>query len=321
MSIVKPKTQRYARFLKKRESKVFENDKNTLLIKGSTANQKMQDVLMELFLLKKPNAIFFRNRLQKTNVKHDRPFEDHSSVEFLCEKNDCSLFAFGSHNKKRPQNLILGRMFNHQLLDMIELGVDNIRLMSDVKGTTAALGSKPCLSFSGQGFENDFHMMRLKSLLIDFFRGPVVENIQAKGLEHVIQFTAIDGKVKMRGYKVNMMASGTKIPRIELADMGPNMDFTLRRSHLAADELMKQACRQPKEATANKKNSKNKKTNMFGATLGQVHMDKTDLNKLQTRKMKALKRPLPDDYVEDEQPAKMQATYGDDDADEETTAE
>ena len=60
---------------------------------------------------------------------------------------------------------------------------------------------------------------------------------------------------------------------------------------------------------------------MFGATLGQVHMDKTDLNKLQTRKMKALKRPLPDDYVEDEQPAKMQATYGDDDADEETTAE
>merc|ERR1739838_425466 len=78
---------------KKRESKVFENDKNTLLIKGSTANQKMQDVLMELFLLKKPNAIFFRNRLQKTNVKHDRPFEDHSSVEFLCEKNDCSLLA------------------------------------------------------------------------------------------------------------------------------------------------------------------------------------------------------------------------------------
>ena len=50
-----------------------------------------------------------------------------------------------------------------------------------------------------------------------------------------------------------MMASGTKIPRIELADMGPNMDFTLRRSHLAADELMKQACRQPKEATVSAK--------------------------------------------------------------------
>jgi hypothetical protein len=42
--------------------------------------------------------------LSKNNVT--RPFEDRSSVEFLGRANDCSLFAFGSHSKKRPNNIV-----------------------------------------------------------------------------------------------------------------------------------------------------------------------------------------------------------------------
>lgn len=37
------------------------------------------------------------------------PMEDETSAEFLMAKNDCSLMAFGSHNKKRPNNLVLVR--------------------------------------------------------------------------------------------------------------------------------------------------------------------------------------------------------------------
>ena len=53
-----------------------------------------------------------------------RPFEDMSSIEFLCEKNDASLFVYGSHSKKRPHNLVFGRMFDFNLLDMYEFGLD-----------------------------------------------------------------------------------------------------------------------------------------------------------------------------------------------------
>lgn len=38
------------------------------------------------------------------------PMEDETSAEFLMSKNDCALFCFGSHNKKRPNNLVLVRM-------------------------------------------------------------------------------------------------------------------------------------------------------------------------------------------------------------------
>ena len=33
--------------------------------------------------------------------------------EFLSSKNDCSLFVLGTHNKKRPHNLVLGRRALH----------------------------------------------------------------------------------------------------------------------------------------------------------------------------------------------------------------
>jgi hypothetical protein len=53
--------------------------------------------------LLKPNA-------KMLNRKNEiRPFEDVSSLEFLLDKNDCALFAVGTHNKKRPLNLIMVR--------------------------------------------------------------------------------------------------------------------------------------------------------------------------------------------------------------------
>lgn len=48
-------------------------------------------------------------------------------------------------------------------------------------------------------------------------------------------------------FRVLLKKSGTKIPRIELEEIGPRMDLTIRRQKLASDILFKQACKKPKE--------------------------------------------------------------------------
>ncbi|WP_411024078.1 hypothetical protein, partial [Salmonella sp. s58079] len=62
-----------------------------------------------------------------------RPFEDSTSMEFFSKKSDCSLFLFGSHNKKRPNNLVFGRMFDFHVLDMFELGIEKFTSLIDIK--------------------------------------------------------------------------------------------------------------------------------------------------------------------------------------------
>ena len=65
------------------------------------------------------------------------PFEDASSLEFFSEKQDASLFVVGSHSKKRPNNLTFARMFDHKLLDMVELSVTGYKSCQEFKVHTA----------------------------------------------------------------------------------------------------------------------------------------------------------------------------------------
>lgn len=77
------------------------------------------------YALKRPNAINFSRK----NDIH--PFEDASSLEFFAQKNDASLMLTGLHSKKRPNDLIFTRMFDGRVLDMLELGIDQIKGMAD----------------------------------------------------------------------------------------------------------------------------------------------------------------------------------------------
>lgn len=55
------------------------------------------------YQLKKPDAVNF-------NRKNDvLPFENIVPIEGFCKKHTASMFTFTSHNKKRPNNLILGK--------------------------------------------------------------------------------------------------------------------------------------------------------------------------------------------------------------------
>ncbi|XP_030850526.1 ribosome production factor 2 homolog [Strongylocentrotus purpuratus] len=280
--IVKPKNQRVKRALEKRDPKLVENTKTSLMIRGGHTSEKITALLTELHMLRKPHS----QMLKRKNIM--RPFEDQTSLEFMSQKNDASLFAFGSHSKKRPHNLVFGRMFEHHTLDMIELGVENFKSMHAFKTSKCTSGTKPCLMFTGELFDSDHIHKKLKNLLIDFFRGPVVDAVRLGGMECVLSFTAVDEKILMRSYKVILKKSGSRTPRVELTEIGPSLDLVVRRTRLATQDLFKRASKKPKALKAKKK--KNISHDVFKTMHGRVHMEKQDLAKLQIRKVKALKK-------------------------------
>lgn len=283
--IVKAKTSRGKREISKREPKLIENDKKTLFLKGGNTSQNVSTLLKELYSYKKPLSSLYKRK----NIM--RPFDDETGIEFFLHKSDSSLFVFGSHSKKRPDNIIMGRLYDGHVLDMIELGATNYKSIKEFTAKQCPLGTKPGLIFAGDAFDNSPDYIRLKSLLIDIFRGPSVNKIRLQGLEHVMHFTAApDGKIYFRNYQILLKKSGLKNPRVELEEMGPSVDFVFRRKKLASDDLFKRACKIP--YAVKQKKTKNITYDGFGTRQGKIHMKKQDLNKLQTRKMKGLKKSV-----------------------------
>lgn len=48
--------------------------------------------------------------------------------------------------------------------------------------------------------------------------------------------------------RVILKKSVTKLPRVEVEEMGPSFDLTVRRTRLASDHLYRESCRKPKAA-------------------------------------------------------------------------
>ena len=115
------KTARGRRILKNKEAKAVETEpKKALFLRGGKSSKIGQSVLRDFGRLKAPDG----HALSRKN-EDVRLFEEtgEAKLEHLMRKFDCSLFAYTSHNKKRPNNLILGRTFDGSILDVMEFGV------------------------------------------------------------------------------------------------------------------------------------------------------------------------------------------------------
>ncbi|KAH9998997.1 Brix-domain-containing protein [Russula vinacea] len=306
LRVVKPKNARSKRVLEARESKEVEDPRTVIFVRGTHTGEVVNGVMKDLMALKRPHAISF----SKKNVV--RPFEDATSLEFWARKNDASMFVLGQSTKKRPNGLTIARMFDGRLLDMCELGVDQFVSMDEFKTPKPQPGHKPMLHFASELFDTHPRYIQLKSLLMDLFNGEVIESVYLSGLEHVFSITVAPSSEKLasvtddtqnegplptvhiRGYAVKLLASGQRVPRVELVPMGPSLDLSLRRHQPADAELWKVAMRRPKlkkqdvEKGLGKKR-KNLEVDEMGDLRGRVHVGKQDLAKLQTRKMKGLK--------------------------------
>ena len=70
-----------------------------------------------------------------------RPFEagGEAALERYANKLDCGLFVLGSHSKKRPHCMTLGRIFDGHLYDLCELSVQRFRSLQDFASTGAGV--------------------------------------------------------------------------------------------------------------------------------------------------------------------------------------
>jgi ribosome production factor 2 len=175
------------------------------------------------------------------------------------------------------------------------------------------------IHFASPLFDTHPRLIQLRSMLISLFNGEQIDGIHLAGLEHVISVSlgpvpatstapqttlgsssmSIDDgplpKVHIRSYTIRLLASGTKIPRVELTPMGPFLDLVLRRHQAADPELLKASLKRPKLAkkdiaTGLGKKHKNLEVDEMGDLRGRVHVARQDLSALQTRKMKGLKK-------------------------------
>jgi ribosome production factor 2 len=108
-------------------------------MQGNKVSQVVKDVLLDILKLKKGQAYKMtrKNEVWPFEAGHD------TTLQFYCQRSDCALFCLGNHNKKRPHNLVLGRVFNAQLLDMVEFGITkHIPITSFPSTTHIQVGTK-----------------------------------------------------------------------------------------------------------------------------------------------------------------------------------
>lgn len=269
----------------------MENAKTALFVPGSTGNKALHDTMCDLMALKKP-------QVKKFSKKNEiRPFEDVSTLEFFSEKNDTSLMVFSSNNKKRPNTLTFARFFNHKIFDMIELSIqDDFKLLQDFKKSTFTVGLKPMFTFNGPEFDNHPVFQHVKSLFLDFYKGEETDLQDVAGLQYIIALST--GEIEdpnssklpllhFRVYKLKSVKSGQKLPRVEVDEIGPRLDFKIGRRITPPPEVEKEAYAKPKQLQPKEK--KNVSTDFMGDKVAQVHVGNQNLDNLQTRKMKGLK--------------------------------
>ena len=290
MLLKTPKTAKGRRELAKKDARISENSKIAVFFKTKTSSLKSSFAMRDLYALKKPNAVLFSKR----NDFH--PFSDFKPLEFFSNKNQASLFCIASHSKKRQDAITFVRMFDYQVIDIIEFSILNVIPIEIFQGIKPAVGMRPLLVFQGSNFDSG-HYGKIKDFFIDFFRGDPTDEINLNGgLSHTISFTCNQDLIHLRVYANQLLKSDSTTPRVELVECGPAITMRLGRSQFCPDDIFKIATRVPKVVKPSK--VKNVSRDRLGDKIGRVHMLKQDFGKLQTRKMKGLKKTR-DEKVEE----------------------
>ncbi|KAJ7976060.1 ribosome production factor 2-like [Quillaja saponaria] len=300
LQVKTPKSHKARRELEKRAPKLVETGKKTLILHGTKTSSVLNAILTEIFHLKKGSAIKYSRKNE--NIK---PFESggETDLEYFSQKTDCSIFVYGSHSKKRPENLVIGRTYDHHIYDLVEVGVQNFKSMESFmcdKKLSPRVGSKPFIAFVGEGFETVEELKHLKEVLIDLLHGEVVENLNLAGLDHAYVCSAVSSnKVFLTHCALRMKRSGTIVPRMELVEVGPSMDLVVRRHRLPNESLRKEAMKTSREKP--KKKEKNVVQDAVQGKYGKIYIPDQKLGDMALpNKAKGVKRERREAKVKNE---------------------
>lgn len=249
--------------------------KTSVIIRGNKSSPSIAALLQDFHRLRAPQSVLLSR-------KHPEiyPFEKFETMQKILGKHDSNLYCFGSHSKKRPSNLVIGRTFDNELLDMFEFNLVDYKSLKDFPANTAHAGFKPVILFQGELFETEEKFVRLKNLLLDFFGGGSTNKVDSRSLDRALVFSITDQEtILMKQYQIRLPFSTTEI--------GPSAELKLRRLELADDKKFRAACKQQKKP----KKVKNVTTNPLREKRGRVHVQQQDIKTIALKKRKLTKTP------------------------------
>lgn len=303
------KTARGRRFLMAKEPKKVEDPKETFIVKGNKCSADISSLLHDFQMLRgSGKSTYYKKTMAKSIPIH--PFEDETRILKYMARINASVFALGSSSKKRPSRLVMGRLFNDMLLDMVEFKVTEYNSMKDFVSKSCdstVFNAAPMMVFQGAGFDSDPRLESIKSMFMDFFNIGEPANIVLEGLTTVIVVSAKERESKQDKYKgfkvenasvpadelasdapqvtfkrfkINFKKSTSTTPKVELEEVGPSFTLTQDRERRAPEELMKQALKVPFDCKEHKK--KNVTVTTDEKTKGRLHVGKQDFNIIHT---------------------------------------
>jgi ribosome production factor 2 len=252
--------------------------KSSLKLKNSMREMaKMRDVGLSKLYLQKHNNIL--------------PFEDNSRLISRAQKHEAGFLVFASHNKKRPDNLIFHRFYENQVLDVLEMGVDEIQTMEDFKNCMSIeIGQQPILMFQGDCFDMSEKHEKFRNMMIDFFRIKTLSEVNIVECNRLIVFTSRnkDEPVLMQQFesgKINEALAGSS--QIALREIGPRARLDIRRYTPPTKDLWKACMKKIKTKTMDEK--RNIEKNELGQRIGKAFIQQQDLGTLALKKVRKRK--------------------------------
>lgn len=154
----------------------------------------------------------------KTDVKLDKRC-DLRMVNEICEMKSCNKCIYLEGRKKRDLYMWIA---NAPHGPSALFNVENLNMMEELKFMGNCLkSSRPVLSFD-QSFDGEPHLRLLKELFTQVFGTPRHHPKSQPFVDHVLNFTYLDGRVWFRNYQIQEENG-------ELVEIGPRFTLALSR--------------------------------------------------------------------------------------------